>query len=257
MAKDKFEPTMYVSAYELARDGLTDTEIAGTFGVSMLTLRRWCDKRPALADALARGRHFRDPGHELSFREYVYDHLSPELRGLWDEINACETLENGVERVSALLHRHGVRTRQHLFIYALTQTMFNISRALRKVGVARKQFEDWCANDPEFHELIDEIHWHKQNFFEQSFIGRCMAGDTHAIIHAVKTKCRDRGYNEKIEIEHSGAVQMQHVVSITELDLDIETQRAVLAALRHKQEVEERTLDAQHYTTQPLAIGAG
>lgn len=233
--QDKFEATMYVTAYELARDGLSDEQIAKALGVTGITFRRWCRRRPALADATARGRHHRDPAEALTFHEYVYNHLSPNLRDLWGEIQDCQELTNGVERVEALFKHHGIRARQHLFIYALTQSLFNVSGALRKVGLPRKTFESWCANDPEFAELIDEIHWHKQNFFEQAFIGRVAAGDTAAVIHAVKTKCRDRGYNEKIEIEHTGTVHHEHTVSVAELDLPLDTRRAILDALRRHQ----------------------
>lgn len=235
---DKFKVTMYVTAYELAKEGVSDEQIAGTLGVAGQTFRSWCAKRPALADALARGRQKRDPGNEHTFQEYIYDHLSPHLRKLWEEIHECETLENGVERVEALLKNHGIRARQHLFLYALTQSMFNISKALRKLCIPRKTFESWRANDPDFYELMDEIHWYKENFFEQAFIGRVAAGDTAAVIHAVKTKCRDRGYNDKVEVVHSGSITNEHTVSIAELDLPIETRQEVLTALRAKLQAE-------------------
>jgi len=235
---DKFKVTMYVTAYELAKEGVSDEQIAGTLGVAGQTFRSWCAKRPALADAVARGRHKRDPGNEHTFQEYIYDHLPPHLRKLWEEIHECETLENGVERVEALLKNHGIRARQHLFLYALTQSMFNISKALRKLCIPRKTFESWRANDPDFYELMDEIHWYKENFFEQAFIGRVAAGDTAAVIHAVKTKCRDRGYNDKVEVVHSGSITNEHTVSIAELDLPIETRQEVLTALRAKLQAE-------------------
>jgi hypothetical protein len=236
---DKFQTTMYVTAYELARDGMADEQIGRALGVQGQTFRRWLKRRPALADAVARGRHARDPGDEMTFHQYIYDHISPHLRVVWDKINECENLENGVERVEALLKNHGIRARQHLFLYALTQSMFNVSQSLRKLGIPRKRYENWCANDPEFAELMDEIHWYKENFFEQAFIGRVTAGDTAAIIHAVKTKCRDRGYNDKVEIVHSGSIDTKQTVSIVDLDLDIETRRKVLEALRKKTAAEQ------------------
>lgn len=232
---DKFEPTMYVTAYELARDGLSDERIARNLGVAGKTFRTWCARRPALADAVARGRHRRDPGDEFTFHRYVFDHLSPKLQKVWNDINACQDLPNAVERTEALLGHHGIRARQHLFLYALTQSMFNVSQALRKLCIARKTYDDWRYNDPDFASLMQEIHWHKDNFFESAFIGRVVAGDTHAIIHAAKTKLRHRGYNDKIEIEHTGTVQHEHTVSIADLDLDVATRRAVLQALRAHQ----------------------
>jgi len=233
---------MYVTTYELARDGISDQQIGKALGVAGITFRRWCAQRPALADALARGRHQRNPGDELTFHQYVFDHLSPHLQQLWDDIHACENLDNGVERVEALLKGHGVRARQHLFLYALTQSMFNVSQSLRKLNIPRRMFEDWCRNDPDFTELMDEIHWHKGNFFEQAFIGRVSAGDTNAIIHAVKTKCRDRGYNDKIEVVHSGTIDTGNNVNLADLDLPIEVRKVVLDALRAKAYAERNDL---------------
>jgi hypothetical protein len=236
---------MYVTAYELARDGMKDQQIGKALGVAGLTFRRWRERDLALADAVARGRHRRDPGDEITFHQYIYDHLSPHLRKLWEEINECEELENGVERIEALLSNHGIRARQHLFLYSLTQSMFNVSQSLRKLCIPRKTYDSWCINDPDFHELMDEIHWHKENFFEQAFIGRVQSGDTPAIIHAVKTKCRHRGYNDKIEIEHSGTITSEHVINIAELDLDVETRRRVLAAIRKKAAEKERNEESE------------
>lgn len=236
--KTKFEPTMYVTAYELARDGLSDKQVAQSLGVSGATFARWCSSDATLADAVSRGRSLRVPGKELTFHEYVYDHLSPELRGLWDKINECEHLTNARERTEALLAGHGVRVRQHLFLYALTQSMFNVSRSLRKLGISRKCYDNWRTSDPEFHDLMEEIHWYKANFFEQAFIGRVVAGDTLAILHAVKTKCRDRGYNEKIEVEHTGTINHQHTVAVADLDLPVEVRKAVLDALRRHQQAD-------------------
>jgi hypothetical protein len=230
--KDKFNATMYVTAYELARDGLLDEQIARSLGVQGTTFRGWCGKSPALADAVARGRHRREPGNELAFHEYIYAHLSPTLRDVWDEINACEYLTNAVERVEALLGNCGKNGRQHLFLYSLTQSCFNVSKSLRKLNISRKTYEHWVQHDPDFAELVDEVEYHKKNFFETAFIGRVAAGDTAAILHAVRTKCRDRGYSDKIEVEHTGTVQHLHTVDVADLPLDVEVYRMILAALR-------------------------
>jgi len=232
---DKFKNTMYVDTYELARSGMSDEQIAGSLGVAGKTFRTWVARKPALADALTRGRSPSGLAEADTFHDYIYNHLSPEHKLLWDEIHESETLPNGYERVEALLSKHGKRTRQQLFLYALTQSMFNVSQSLRRLGIPRKTYESWRANDPEFSELLDEIHWHKKNFFEQAFITRVAAGDTAATIHAAKTFLRDRGYNEKIEIEHTGNITTTEVVvNVAELDLDIDTRRTLLQALQKR-----------------------
>lgn len=234
--QEKFREDMYVTAYELARDGLSDTQIAKTIGVAWITFRGWMERHPALVDAVERGRKRRTPGDEFTFHDYIFQHLSPDLRPLWEEITRCEDEENQMERVEALLANRGTRVRQHLFIHALTKSCFNVSRSLRMLCIPRKMYENWRQNDPDFIALVDEIHWHKENFFESAFIGRVAAGDTTAIIHAAKTKLRHRGYNDKVEIEVSGTVTHEHLIDINTLDLDMGTRRAILEALRARKE---------------------
>jgi hypothetical protein len=232
----KFNATMYVTAYELARDGFADDFIGRSLGVTGNTFKNWCRRKPALADAVSRGRGVHNKTGETAFHEYIYMHLSPDLQDLWDQIHEFEKEKNGVERTRLLLANNGKETMQRLFIHALTQSGFNASRALRKIGIPRKRFINWCRTDPDFAELIDEVEWHQKNFFEHAFVTRVAAGDTSAVIHAVKTKCRDRGYNEKIEIEHTGTINHQHTISIAQLNLDTETLGKILIAVRkHKQ----------------------
>jgi hypothetical protein len=140
-----------------------------------------------------------------------------------------------VELIEELLDGHGIRAKQHLFIYALTQSMFNVSASMRKLGIARNTYEAWKTSDPEFAELVREIHWHKENFFESALIGRVASGDTAAIIHVAKTKLRDRGYNEKIEIEHTGSINHEHTINVIDLDLPLDVRRTILEAVRAHQ----------------------
>lgn len=250
-ANKKFDATMYVTAYQYALDGMSDEQIGGALGVTGSTFRRWCLNDDALMDAISRGRETIEGQEGGTFVEYVYRHLSPHLRGLWDQINECATLTNGVERVEALLRNGGKHARQHLFIHALAQSCFNVSASMHKLGVSRKMYDDWCHNDPEFAALIDEMHWHKENFFETAFIGRVAAGDTTAIIHAARTQLRGRGYNDKIEVEHSGTVRHEHAVAITDLPLPLEVRRVVLDALRahtEAQQAQTHTLPANAAT---------
>lgn len=248
----KFNRGMYVTSYQLARDGLSDEQIAKTHGVTGPTFRTWCKKDVYLAAALQQGRRGRESGDEFTFHEYVYDHLSPHLKGLWEEINQSDKDKHGIDVIESILEGHGTRARQQLFIYALTQSCFNISQSLRKVGLSKNTLEKWKHSDPEFAEMISEIHWHKDNFFEQALMCRVAAGDTSAIIHVAKTKLRSRGYNEKIEIEHTGMIQHEHNVNVMDLKLPIEARKAILEALRDHQ----ATIEAKAQAIAVLGVPA-
>lgn len=237
MKPKKWDERHYVTVYELARSGMTEKEVASALGVSQPTLKRWKAQKPALRDAWDRGTQSREKLQDYTFQDYVFDQLPDHLRELWQEINLIEFETNDIARIEALLQRHGKRARQHLFLYSLAHTNFNITRALRKVNIRRKTYEDWLVNEPDFAELIDEINWHKDNFFEQAFIRRVQAGDTPAVIHAAKTKLRHRGYNEKQEIHHHhdhNVNVLQATINISELDLPLDVRRTVLQAMREQ-----------------------
>ena len=235
----KFQPTWYATAAILAHDGLPDTQIAACLGITEKTFQRARDKDPVLQDALSQGRQSREYGNEETLAEYIFDRLPTNLQTLWKDVEECST-EKDADGVERLFRSWPVRVRQHLFIYALVSSTFNISASLRKLGLTYRMYEDWRTNDPGFKKLLQEVEEHKCNFFENAFIGRVAAGDTAAILHGVKTQCRSRGYNEKVEIVHSGSISSPDTVSIADLDLDIETRKKVLDALRAKQTTDQQ-----------------
>ena len=102
MPKCKFNETMYVTAYQLARGGASNADIAAALGVNPDTLNTWQTRYPAMADAIDRGRgNTQDANTADTFGDYIVGRLSPDARAVWDTIMACEELENGVERIEA------------------------------------------------------------------------------------------------------------------------------------------------------------
>jgi hypothetical protein len=235
MSTTKFSASMYVTAYRLAVEGLADERIGEQLGVTGITFRRWCRAKPYLAEAVAEGRKTRNGTDERTYQEYIYGQLPPELQDVWDQINEWTNLRNGRERIDALLARHGKYARQQLFVHALATSMFNLTQSLRQLGLSRKTYEGWRANDPRFAELIDEIEWHKDNYLERSLLRLVKGGSEPAILHCAKTRLRKRGYNEKTEIEISGGVGVNLEVSIADLELPLDVRRQVLDALRKRQ----------------------
>jgi hypothetical protein len=231
----------YVDVYELARAGMPKKQLAKALGIDYRTLNRWMQIRPALRRAYERG-FAKSAGHrdgevQFSFKDYVYQHLPPNLQPIWDELMACEQEGNHQARIDGLLKDQGVRARQHLFIHSLVDSNFNTSRSLRRLGIPRRSFEDWRVNDPEFAELMDQIHEFKKDFFENAFIGRVAAGDTLAILHAARTQLRDRGYNEKVELvmQHEHKHSLEVDVQLEDLNLPLDVRRQVLEAIREQQ----------------------
>ena len=87
----------------------------------------------------------------------------------------------------------------------------------------------------------------KKNFFESSLIGLVEEGHPGAVIFANKTVNADRGYSEKLRIEHTA--QGNDLIDINELELDLDTRKKILDAIRSKKakpvlELREPSLDA-------------
>ena len=236
---------LYVEIHNLARNGLSDYEIAKALGIHWKTLESWCRQLPRLVEALDAAREIiRTPADgTTAFFRYVHERLPAHLIPLWQQI--VEWDKTGLmdsDTIDEFFHRHGVRIRQHLFVYAMVATNFNPSAACRMVGVTRCVLDKW-SRDNNFKELMQELHWHKKNFYEAALMRLVDRGDTTATIFVNRTFNRDRGYNEKIElvIEEKGKG-----VDIDSLNLPLETRKQILLAMRAKaaEEQGEPTADA-------------
>lgn len=235
----KWNDTYYLRAFELAKDGFSDSKIASCLGISPITFTTWKQQRPALRDALERARKENSPKEE-TFADYVYNRLPDYLQELWDKINLCDQVTNGIQRMEALLSNAGKTARQHLFTYALVKANFSISDACRSVNISRTTYNKWVQDDPLFSELMDEIHWHKGNFFEAALVERVKEGDSACTIFANRTFNKERGYGAEValkgKVEHTHSHLHAHI-KVDELDLPIETRRQLLAAVQKRKEL--------------------
>jgi transposase len=240
MPKKVWKDENYILAYELAKSGMSEIKMAQALGVSTVTLRKWKDTKPALRFAIEKASS--NGGSEnmstvQDFHEYIYQKLPSHLAKIWDEIQAVEHEDNSILKIEAMLKGAGKRGRQHLFLHALVTSNFNVSRACSMMNMSRKTFENWVTNEPEFGELMQEIDFHKKNFFEAALIGLVAGGDSSATIFVNKTINRDRGYNDKIELDVRGSVQHEHLhahIPMDELNLSLDVKREILKAIRFR-----------------------
>lgn len=237
-SQTKWKDEYYVLAHQLAASGESDENIAGIIGVSYPTFRRWKLKRPALVEALEAARSqdrtrtlANATGDVVSFTEYIYEQLPENLQDLYDQIMRFEEEKLGRNKIEALLERHGKRARQWLFIHAWVTSHFRLSVALKRLNVSRRMFDHWCE-EADFQELVSEIEWHKDNFFEETFVTLVACGDTSATIHAAKTRLRERGYSEKHEVNISGEIEGGTNINIEELNLTLPEKLRLLEAMR-------------------------
>jgi hypothetical protein len=163
-----------------------------------------------------------------TLKHYILTSLSKETRVIWDRLTKTKTLEE----IDAVFHKRPIKMRQQLFCHAILHTGYDISRACAMVGVDRMQMEKW-KGDLEFLQMLEEVQFHKKNFFEHALIGLVTEGYPGAVIFANRTINRDRGYSEKVTIE-SNLAGVQVDWDIADLDLDVATMKKVLDAIERK-----------------------
>jgi len=235
--KLKIKTSWIFRTYDCAKEGLSVRDIAGLLGIDERTLKN--NKR--LYSAVKHGRKMcaknsKDGG--FSFSDYIYKKLPAKLKKVWDEITAVENTSNGFEKVECILKSAGIPVRQNLFIHSWVCSNFCISKALRKVNISRRQFNDWCE-DADFLQLVNEIEGYKKDFFEEKLLRLVKGGNPRAVIHVNKTKNRDRGYGDKTVVEITGGVQ-HSLVSLDVLNtLPLEERQKLLEAVRtHRKQIE-------------------
>lgn len=228
--RDKF----YVQAYQLAKAGNKDKQIAAAFGVQPNTFNHWVQTKPALRDALDEGRK---DGGDGRFLEYVHERLPESLKPAWDLVKDLDEKKASVETVRELLAHHGLKARQLLFVHALVHCNFNRSAACRMIGVSTKNVERWIDQDEDFQNMVQEVFQAKKDLFEEKLVQLVKAGETAAVLFANRTLNKDRGYGNKVEVEVTGQVGHNHKhVSVADLNLPLADRKRMLASLRAKQD---------------------
>lgn len=227
-----WQESHYLAAYKLAKSGMPDSRIATALGVSLRVFQGWLKKKPALVQALEDGR---GKTGKSEFKDYVYGRLPKSLRELWDKIVEIEesSPDDHEEAVEKLFEGRGVRARQQLYLYAVAHGNFNASEARRKTNVSYSRYRHWLDNDPEFKKLIEGLHEVKKDFFEGSLIQMVAKGDAACTIFANKTINRDRGYEERgnLNVTVDKTVTHRHEVDV----LSIELRRKLLEEIEQRE----------------------
>lgn len=234
-----FNPGYYVRVYELSRAGTPREGMAQILGVPESSFRRWYRENPYLREAINAGRRLPQATNNVSgptFAEYVATRLPDELIPLWNELNDIfqvpyDASKDTASAIETLFAGRSERMRQMIFIHSLPAVNFSKSEAMRRINVNHRTFKRWLKQ-ADFRELFNEIMGDvKKDFFESLLIRAANAGDTGAIIFGNKALNADRGYGNKLQIEHSGTVGHLHESVDTDdlSDMPVEIQRRAIA----------------------------
>lgn len=246
--------TFYLTAYELASQGLVDSRIARALGVTVQRYQRWLKEKPAFLDAIRRGRESRTGppagqwgGCGERFLDYAYKRLPPDLQSLWREIESVNGVDpedgeyrrelehpDAYRKIEAMFSYPGmVRARQSLFIHALVASNFNANEACRKLCVTFNTYRRWCE-DPKFRALADQIEEIKDNFAEAGLFRGISQGEPSLIMFALRGRMPHK-YNPKVSVRHEGEVNVLTAsVDLDKLldDMPLEERRNLLKRLK-------------------------
>lgn len=115
-------------------------------------------------------------------------------------------------------------TNKKTVLEMLAKTRGVVSTACESANIARSTFYDWCNNDPEFKQVVDDINEAAIDFVESKLIEKIDGitvqtynakgeaviyeqppSDT-AIIFFLKTRGKKRGYIERSEVDNMGTI---------------------------------------------------
>jgi hypothetical protein len=234
MGKSIWKDEYIIQAYELAKSGASEHKMAKILGISFQTFTMWEKKKPIFKMAVKQGRreYAGRPGKVPSFRDFVFKRMDPRLKKVWRALNEIEKKKKGLKSINELFKGQGKKVRQHMFIYAWCSSNFSKSVAMRKVGLNKHTLTLWCK-DPDFKALVEEIDWHKKNFFEDHLIKLVKGGDTSATIFANKTFNKDR-YPDKQVIDVNMDAQIDsNIVYLDELKcMPLADRKRILKSVR-------------------------
>lgn len=94
---------------------------------------------------------------------------------------------------------------QTAFLEALKACNGIVSTACKAVGMSRSVVEMW-KKEPEFLEKLNEIREDTNDFIEGALLQKVAEGDTACILFCARTKLRQRGYSEKVDVGLGGKI---------------------------------------------------
>lgn len=89
---------------------------------------------------------------------------------------------------------------QKRLLKALEQTVGILTPALKMAGVTHNSHYDWLNKSENYKKEYEKIKETQIDFVESKLLNKIKEGDTTAIIFYLKTKGKDRGYSEKIDL---------------------------------------------------------
>jgi hypothetical protein len=104
------------------------------------------------------------------------------------------------------------------FIEAYKKTFGNVTQAANAIGIDRTTHYRWLEEDEEYKANIENVEPSEifLDFVESKLSDKISKGDTTAIIFALKTKGKKRGYIERTEVHQETTIKSLDINIIDE-----------------------------------------
>jgi hypothetical protein len=112
-----------------------------------------------------------------------------------------ESKKKQEEKAALKAKLDSTRLKKESFLKAFIKTFGNITISCESLGISRQTYYDWKKDDPAFAKALAEVE-PDERFLDSAELAlnkKIMDGDTTAIIFALKTKGKKRGYIERTE----------------------------------------------------------
>ena len=107
------------------------------------------------------------------------------------------------------------QNKKEKLLKALQETQGLIYHACKKAGnISRSTYYRYMKEDPEFAQAVEDIKESQIDYVEGELIKNISKGKETSIIFYLKSKAKDRGYAEKLDITSGGK-------SLTELKIEV------------------------------------
>lgn len=95
------------------------------------------------------------------------------------------------------------------FLQKLEKTLGNVTAACKEIGIRRETYYHWKQKDKAFAKQVEECNESAIDFVESALMKQIQDGNATAIIFFLKTKGRDRGYVEKLQVDQKTELRLE------------------------------------------------
>ncbi|HQT97779.1 MAG TPA: hypothetical protein PK416_07870 [Thermodesulfobacteriota bacterium] len=99
------------------------------------------------------------------------------------------------------------------FLEALKLKFGNVSEACKAVGLSRASAYSWRSEDETFAEEWNEVIESLKDFAESKLLLNISKGKEASIFFYLKCRAKDRGYIERVDVNHSGKLSLEDVLA--------------------------------------------